>query len=152
MIERRSILVATVMIALLALALTASMQASSQGEETKPSNTPQAELPKPLIIPPEARKRENPVPNVKEAIEAGGAVFASQCAMCHGENGKGRGDLALSLRMKVPDMTDPQLQKKRTDGDFYYIIATGHGQMPGEKRLPEINLWEMIRFIRTLQP
>ena len=148
MIERRSILVAVVMIALLALAL----PVSSQGEETKPSDTPQAELPKPLIIPPEARKRENPVPNVKEAIEAGGAVFASQCAMCHGENGKGRGDLALSLRMKVPDMTDPKLQKKRTDGDFYYIIATGHGQMPGEKRLPENSLWEMIRFIRTLQP
>ncbi|HET6278568.1 MAG TPA: cytochrome c [Candidatus Polarisedimenticolia bacterium] len=152
MIDRRSILMAVVMIALVALALPASLPASSAGEETKPSDTRQSELPKPLVIPPEARKRENPVPNVKEAIEAGGAVFSSQCAMCHGENGKGRGELALSLQMKVPDLTDPKLQQKRTDGDFFYIIATGHGQMPGEKRLPENNLWEMIRFIRTLHP
>jgi len=152
MIERRSILVAVVMIALLAFALPASLPASGESEEAKPSDTPQAELPKPLIIPPEARKRENPVPKVQGAIDSGGALFASQCAMCHGADGKGRGDLALSLDMKVPDMTDPKLQKKRTDGDLFYIISQGHGQMPGEKRLAENSLWEMIPWIRTLKP
>ena len=152
MIERRSILVAAVIIALLAFALPASTLALSESGETKSSNIPQAELPKPLVIPPEDRKRENPVPRVPEAIESGGALFASQCAMCHGENGKGRGDLALSLKMKVPDLADPKLQKTRTDGDFFYIISQGHGQMPGETRLAENSRWEMIRFIRTLKP
>lgn len=152
MIERRSILVAVVMIALLAFALPASIAAASESSETESSNIPQAELPKPLVIPPEARKRENPVPQVREAIESGGALFNSQCAMCHGENGKGRGDLAVSLKMKVPDLTDPKLQKKRTDGDFFYIISTGHGQMPGETRLAENSRWEMIHFIRALKP
>jgi len=152
MVERRSILAAVVMAACLAFTLPASMLALSESGEAESSNTPQAELPKPLIIPPEDRKRENPVPKVQEAIETGGALFTSQCAMCHGENGKGRGDLAVSLKMKVPDLTDPKLQKKRTDGDFFYIISKGHGQMPGEKRLPENSRWEMIHFIRTLKP
>ena len=152
MVERRSILVAVVMITLLAFALPVSTPALSESGETKSSKTPQAELPKPLIIPPEDRKRENPVPRVQEAIETGGALFASQCAMCHGEDGKGRGDLAVSLKMKVPDLADPKLQKKRTDGDFFYIISKGHGQMPGEKRLAENSRWEMIHFIRTLKP
>lgn len=152
MIELRSILVVVVVFALLAFVLAAPTPAqSSKSEETKASETPQAELPDPLIIPPEARKKENPVPKVKEAIESGQALFVTQCAMCHDEGGKGRGDLALSLKMKVPDLTDPKLQKKRTDGDFFYIISKGHGQMPGEIRLAENSRWEMIHFIRTLK-
>jgi mono/diheme cytochrome c family protein len=151
MIERRSVLVAVTMIALLAFALPAATQAQSESGETKPSETPQAKLPDPLVIPPEDRKRENPVPKVQEAIESGQALFTSQCAMCHGAGGKGRGDLAVSLKMKVPDLTDPKLQKKRTDGDFFYIVSQGHGQMPGEKRLPENSRWEMIHFIRTMK-
>jgi mono/diheme cytochrome c family protein len=150
MIELRSILVAVAVIALLAFALPAAAQAQSEAQETRASETPQAKLPDPLVIPPEARKKENPVPKVREALESGQALFVSQCAMCHDEGGKGRGDLAMSLKMKVPDLTDPKLQKKRTDGDWFYIISQGHGQMPGEKRLAETSRWEMIHFIRTL--
>jgi mono/diheme cytochrome c family protein len=140
-----------VMTVVLAVALPAPIPARGESAQPNGSETPQASLPKPLVIPPEARKRENPVPKVPEAIEAGRSLFVTQCAMCHGENGRGKGELAASLNMKVPDMTDPKLQQKRTDGDLFYIISTGHGQMPGEKRLPEQNLWEMIHFIRTLK-
>lgn len=151
MIEPRSVLVSVAMIALLALALPASSPALSQSGETKQSDHPQAKLPRPLVIPPEERKRKNPVPKVQEAIDTGRSLFTSQCTMCHGGGGKGRGDLAVSLKMEVPDLSDPKLQKKRTDGDFFYIISTGHGQMPAETRLPEQNRWEMIHFIRTLK-
>lgn len=152
MFARRTVLVAVTVIALAALALPAPSQAQSGSDDKEQSATPQAKLPDPLIIPPEERKRENPVPKVPEAIESGRALFASQCAMCHDERGRGGGDLARSLSMKVPDLADPKLQKKRTDGDFFYIISKGHGQMPGENRLPEQNRWEMIHFIRTLKP
>jgi hypothetical protein len=50
----------------------------------------------------------------------------------------------------MPDFTDPAWQTKRTDGELFYIMSTGHGEMPAEKRLPEQNKWEMILHIRSL--
>jgi mono/diheme cytochrome c family protein len=125
-------------------------QAPPDQEEPQAGQPRPAELPKPLVIPEAEKNRKNPVPVVPEAIEAGRVTFASQCAMCHGLKGDGRGDLAASLKLKIPDLTTPAIQKKRTDGDWYYIISTGHGQMPGEQRLLPQNRWEMINFMRSL--
>ncbi len=104
-----------------------------------------------LRIPAQAHNRKNPVPDIPGAVKAGGDLFASQCAMCHGVDGGGRGDVAVSLKMKVPDLRTTSLQKKRTDGDLFYLTKMGHGDMPAEKRLSEQNLWEIIRFIRSLE-
>jgi len=101
-------------------------------------------------IPAQAHKRKNPVPDVPEAVRAGGNLFASQCSMCHGVNGDGRGDLAVSMKMKIPDLRATDLQKKRTDGDLFYLTRKGHRDMPAEKRLSEQNIWEIVRFIRSL--
>ena len=127
----------------------AGRPAAQEGSEESAQQR-QAELPKPLVIPPDERKRTNPVPRVEEAIEAGRSLYNTQCAMCHGPKGKGRGDLAKSLKFKMPDLSDPAMQKKRTDGDLFYIIGKGHGQMPAETRLPPPNRWEMVHYIRTL--
>ncbi len=141
----RMLIVATVL-PLGALLLSAPAPAMPPQSETR-----QAELPKPLVIPEADRKKTNPVPNVKAAIDSGRNLFSSQCTMCHGAQGTGRGDLAISLKMNMPDLTDPKLHRKRTDGDLFYIISLGHGQMPGETRLIPANRWEMIRYIRTLK-
>jgi mono/diheme cytochrome c family protein len=118
-----------------------------------PSPTPQAALPKPFVIPAAERDRKNPVPAVPEAIEAGRNLYSTQCAMCHGTRGDGRGDVSKSLGMKIPDLTNPAVQKKRTDGDWFYILTKGHGQMPGEgDRLHPQNKWEIILYMRTLAP
>ena len=113
---------------------------------------PSGDLPKPLIIPDADRKRPNPVANVPEAIEAGKNLYASQCAMCHGVKGDGRGDIAVSMSWKVGSFTTAAWQAKRTDGELFYIMSQGHGDMPAEKRLVEQNKWEIVRFIRTLGP
>ena len=103
-----------------------------------------------LVIPEAEKNRKNPVPNVPEALESGKILYQSQCAMCHGKSGDGRGDLALEIKMRVPDITSPQLQKRRTDGEWLYIISRGHKEMPPEKRLVDQQKWEMILFMRTL--
>jgi mono/diheme cytochrome c family protein len=105
---------------------------------------------KPLVIPEEEKARKNPVPNAPEALESGKMLYQSQCAMCHGKSGDGRGDLALSLKLTVPDLTDPQRQKKRTDGEWLYITTHGHEDMPAEKRLVDQQKWEIILYMRTL--
>lgn len=118
--------------------------------ETKQETASAPAPAKPLVIPEAEKNRKNPVPNVPEALESGKILYQSQCAMCHGKNGDGRGDLALEIKMHVPDISSPQLQKRRTDGEWLYIISHGHKEMPPEKRLVDQQKWEMILYMRTL--
>lgn len=106
--------------------------------------------PKPIAVPESEKAKKNPVPNVPEALASGKTLFQSQCSMCHGAKGDGRGDIAVSQKMKVPDFTDPKTQARRTDGELFYILSHGHGDMPAEKRLADQNKWEMILYLRTL--
>ena len=153
MTDRKSVVMAVAMSLLLFAGIGATTGRSSAGGggEEKQAGTRQAELPKPLVIPPEERNRKNPVPRTPKVLELGKSLFSSQCTMCHGPKGDGRGDLAGSLKFKMPDLTDPRVQAKRTDGDLFYILSRGHGQMPAETRLPPASRWEMIHFIRTLK-
>jgi len=115
--------------------------------------TPQAELPKPLVIPEEEKNRKNPISPSPESVEMGGKLFSSQCAMCHGAKGDGKGDLAAELKLDMPDFTPAEWQKKRTDGALNYIINTGHGRMPGQGgRLLEAQKWHLVNFLRALGP
>jgi mono/diheme cytochrome c family protein len=143
-------------LAFLVLVLAAPLAAPAQEEAAPPAAADETEPApakkpaKPLAIPAAERDRRNPVPPVPEAIESGRILFQSQCSMCHGRNGNGRGDVAASLKLAVPDLTDAKRQARRTDGDWFYIIGRGHEGMPAEKRLVDQQKWEMILYIRTL--
>jgi mono/diheme cytochrome c family protein len=128
------------------------LAAPSAGAPTPPDPQPSGALPKPLVIPESEKNRQNPVPNVPEAIEAGKSLYASQCAMCHGTRGDGKGDVAVAVKLTMPSFADPKVQAKRTDGELFYIMTQGHGDMPGEKRLVDQNKWEIVRYLRTLAP
>ena len=52
--------------------------------------------------------------------------------------------------LKVPDLTDPAASKDRTDGEIFYIIKTGHGDMPPEgNRVKTEQLWDLVNYVRT---
>lgn len=126
---------------------------TAQEEKPQEEKAPQAEAGKPLEIPEEEKARKNPIPAGPESVEAGGKLYRSQCAFCHGEKGDGRGEFAQELKLTVPDFTSAAEQKKRTDGEFFYIITEGHDQMPGQKaRLRSEQKWHLINFIRSLAP
>jgi len=130
----------------------AVMAVLAMARPTPAGQLPSGEHPKPLVIPESEKQRQNPVPNVPEAIEVGKALYGSQCVMCHGARGDGKGDVAVSMKMKLPSFADPKVQAKRTDGELFYIMTMGHGDMPGEKRLLDQNKWEIVRYLRTLAP
>jgi mono/diheme cytochrome c family protein len=134
-----------------ALAPGPAVRSAAQEEATEASRTPNAAIPKPLMIPKDAHERENPVPHIEKAITMGRNLYASQCAMCHGAKGEGRGDLAVTLKLTIPDFRSPAVQEKRTDGDLFYIMSIGHGDMPGEKRLVDQSKWEIVHYLRTLR-
>jgi len=102
-------------------------------------------------IPPEEAKRENPVKPMAASIAQGKKQYAFDCAMCHGKDGDGKGDLAEELKLKLRDWRDPAALKDLTDGELFYILTKGKGQMTGDedRTKPEMK-WNMINYVRSL--
>jgi mono/diheme cytochrome c family protein len=101
-------------------------------------------------IPEEARDRKNTRPATKESTDYGGLLFSSQCVMCHDKDGRGTGDLVERLSLEIPDLTDPSLHEKWTDGQLFYVLSHGHGRMPDQERFKEEIRWDLVNYIRTL--
>ena len=100
-------------------------------------------------VPDAEKNRKNSVPATPESIENGRSLYSTQCAMCHGTSGDGKGELVERLNLKMPDFTNAAQMKKRTDGELRYILNKGHGDMPPETRLEEKELWDLINCIRS---
>lgn len=99
-------------------------------------------------IPPEAANQPNPVKPSPESLAKGKKIYGYDCAMCHGKDGDGKGDMA---DMKgIPDFTDPAALQGRTDGELFYIIQKGKGEMPPEgDRAKTEDIWNLVNYVRT---
>lgn len=102
-------------------------------------------------VPLEEAQRQNPVKPTPGSIAQGKRIYAFDCAMCHGKDGDGKGDLAADMGLKLRDFRDPAALKDSTDGELFYILAKGRGKMPGdEDRMKPEQRWHLINFIRSL--
>lgn len=71
--------------------------------------------------------------------------------MCHGDTGDGKGDLASDMKAPLPDLRDPASLKGVTDGEIYYVIKKGKGEMPGEEgRLKDNDIWNIVNYVRSI--
>jgi len=135
----------TPIVTLILMVALAAVTAGVEAEPTTPDAAVAAEIPE------EARSLKSPVPSSAKSIEQGQRLFASQCAMCHGKTGDGSGDLAVRLKMVVPDFSSEEKQKARTDGELFYILTEGHGRMQGQgDRLSEEWRWDLVNAIRSM--
>ena len=112
---------------------------------------PPAKAPAPEYkIPPEAAARVNPVKPTEESLAKGKKLYGFDCSMCHGNNGNGKGDMATDMK-NVTDFTNPDALKNRTDGELFYVIRNGKGEMPPEgDRAKDQDIWNMVNYIRSL--
>jgi mono/diheme cytochrome c family protein len=100
---------------------------------------------------PETAKRLNPVKPTPSSIASGKKSYTYDCAMCHGKEGAGDGDLAGQMHLKLRDYRDPAVLKELTDGEVYSIITNGKGQMTGEEgRMKPEQIWDLVNYIRSL--
>ena len=96
-------------------------------------------------------KKDNPVKSSPTSLASGKKKFGQDCAMCHGKEGAGDGDLAEDMHLKLADFRDAAALKDMTDGDIYNIINNGKGKMMGEEgRLKPDDIWDVINFVRSL--
>ena len=108
------------------------------------------ETPAPATIPADAATLTNPVTPTPESQTHAKSVFGIDCAMCHGANGNGKGELVGDMGLKMKDLTDPSTLKDMSDGEVYYTIKNGKGKMPGEAgRGKDEDLWNLVILVRS---
>jgi mono/diheme cytochrome c family protein len=101
-------------------------------------------------IPPEAVKQVNPTKPTPESLARAKKTYGYDCAMCHGIDGDGKGDLATDMKLQLTDFRDSKVLKDKTDGELFYIIKNGKGQMPGEgDRAKPSQVWDLVNYIRS---
>ena len=111
---------------------------------------PPAKPPADSKISAEDAQKENPVKPTPESLAKGKKTYAIDCAMCHGDTGDGKGDLAADLK-NVTDFTAPDALKNRTDGELFSILRKGKGDMPPEgDRAKNDDIWNLVNYIRSL--
>ncbi len=61
-----------------------------------------------------------------------------------------KGELAVQLKLDLKDWSDSAALQTKTDGELFYIIKNGVGQMPAEgDRAKTDDLWNMVLLVRS---
>jgi mono/diheme cytochrome c family protein len=102
-------------------------------------------------IPAEDAAKKNPVKSTPEGMAEARKLFGYHCAMCHGKNGDGKGDLAADMKLQLKDWRDANSLAKMTDGELFYIVTNGRGKMTGGEgdRTKEDVRWNLVNVVRA---
>ena len=115
---------------------------TAAGGQTHPAE-PQAQA--------DAQALENPVEATPESLATGRQRYVFMCRQCHGNTGKGDGD--MSHAGGVPsDFTDDVWQHGQTDGEIFTVIKEGvSADMQGyANRLGDEDIWHLVNYIKSL--
>lgn len=102
-------------------------------------------------IPADVSQNTNPVKPTPDSQAKAKKIYGYDCAMCHGANGDGKGDIADGLKARPLDMTNPASLRDKKDGEIFYVIKNGHGEMPAEgDRIKADDVWNLVIYCRSL--
>ena len=92
----------------------------------------------------------NPVPGDVRSLHNGRMYYQINCAVCHGDAGKGDGPILKSKAIYPPPLIGASAEG-RTDGYLWAIIRNGRGAMPSYNRIEEMDRWDVVNYVRGLQ-
>lgn len=108
------------------------------------------QLQNPVLVKNSLRDLKNPVRPDENSIKNGERLYRIYCLPCHGETGKGDGE--VSKKMVPPQDLTSDYVKNLSDGYIFATIAGGGAIMPAQKKgLSEKDIWDIVNFIRKLQ-
>ncbi len=100
-----------------------------------------------------AAGQKNPVkPTAEKSQARAKEIYGADCALCHGDNGNGKTDLAKDMGLTLKDWSNPKTLADRPDQDLFNIIRNGKGKMPAEEagRAKDDEVGNLIIYIRSL--
>jgi mono/diheme cytochrome c family protein len=97
-------------------------------------------------VPRRDHEKTNPYANQSEAVAAGRVVFMERCAQCHGEDAQGT--------KKRPPLRSARVQQQASEGDLHWLLVNGNMKkgMPSWAKLPDQQLWQVITYVKSLEP
>jgi len=121
------------------------------GAAQSPSPTPVQET-KQQEAAPAANLVTNPMKPTAATLERAKKLYQVDCAMCHGNNGNGKTDLANDMQLTLPDWTNPASLSDKLDQSLFNAIRNGKGKMPSEAegRASDTAVWDLILYIRGM--
>ena len=86
-----------------------------------------------------------------EGLAEARKLYGYHCAMCHGKDGDGKGELAVEMKLDLHDWRDASTIEKMTDGELFFIVSNGKGKMLGGEgdRTPEKMRWNLVNVVRA---
>jgi mono/diheme cytochrome c family protein len=86
----------------------------------------------------------------KEKVDAP-ALFAENCATCHGQNGRAR--TFHGWLVDAQNFTSVHWQNDTSDAEIVHAIKTGPGLMPAfQKKLSTAEIEALAAYVRTFKP
>ena len=86
--------------------------------------------------------------DLQEEVSRGGALFAADCASCHGSGGGGDGKASASLLPKPANLTAARFSDERLSSVLWNGVAGS--AMPPWRQLPTEDLRALIAYIQSL--
>lgn len=123
---------------ILGIVLAFALPTVSQAEDIAPT----------WIVSPRLTKVGNPVEANAAAVANGKQIYQRECALCHGDSGKGDGPVSAGLSKTAADLTTEGFLQQ-SDGTLFAKISAGRMPMPGFKTvLSEDEIWQLVHYLR----
>jgi mono/diheme cytochrome c family protein len=126
----------------LGVLLSFAQDPASQTGSTQPAEAP---------IPAADVAKKNPVKPTPAGMAEAKKLYGYHCAMCHGKDGDGQGELATDMKLQLNDWRNPDSISKMTDGELFYIITNGRGKMTGGEgdRTKDEVRWNLVSLVHS---
>ncbi len=82
-------------------------------------------------------------------VAAGKVVYNDKCMICHGADGSSATGYAKALGLDPAHLGSDHVQKK-SDAELKKVILEGSGKMKPLKGLSEIDIANVIAYVRTI--
>jgi mono/diheme cytochrome c family protein len=89
----------------------------------------------------------------RAAQQAGGIIFAANCAICHGVKGDGRGQRREGINPPPANLTLLPWSEEASATRIYFVIRNGvpRTAMPSWPMLSDRQIWDVVAYIHSLK-
>jgi mono/diheme cytochrome c family protein len=92
--------------------------------------------------------------NLQASIEEGDKLYATDCTMCHGSDGRSPTDNGRWMYPRASDLTSHEVQTY-SDRELFWIVKNGirlSGMPAFGKVESDEHIWNLVNYVRTLRP
>jgi len=93
-----------------------------------------------------------PPKDMKASLVEGDKIFGTDCSECHGNSGRKPTDAGRWMYPRAADLGSADVQKY-SDKELFWIVKNGirlSGMPAFGKVESDENIWDLVRFVRTL--